>query len=170
METYYRSEIDKYANQVSAKHYPEAISLGDVRSIHLEDGEVDLLIGGSPCQDLSIAKRDRKGLDGDRSGLFWEYVRIWTEVRPKWFILENVASMSKADKDTITQALGVEPVMIDAALVSAQSRKRLFWTNLPITGLPPDRGIRLKDILLPDSEVDPRLVTKQDKAFCLSAS
>lgn len=114
----------------------------------IEIPAVDLLIGGSPCQDLSIAKRDRKGLDGERSGLFWEYVRILKEVKPKYFILENVASMSKEAKAIITEALGVEPIMINASLVSAQNRKRLFWTNIPNVTQPEDRGILLKDILL----------------------
>jgi len=128
-----------------------------------------LLIGGSPCQDLSIAKKDRKGLEGDRSGLFWEYVRIKNELKPKYFILENVASMPKKDKDIITREMGVEPVMFNASLVSAQCRKRLFWTNIKFE-LPEDRGIVLKNILQDDAEVDDRMITKNHKAFCLDAS
>lgn len=125
IEKYFASEVDKYAIQVSLKNYPDNIQLGDVREVTgLTD--IDLLIGGSPCQDLSIAGK-RKGLDGDRSGLFWEYVRILKEVKPKYFILENVNSMPKEAKAIITEALGVEPIMINAALVSAQNRKRLFW-------------------------------------------
>ena len=170
VETYWRAEIDKYANAVATARWPDSISLGDVREVHPEGWGVDLLIGGSPCQDLSSAQKDCKGLEGDRSGLFWEYVRIWKEAKPTWFILENVASMPKDAKALITETLGVEPVLIDAALVSAQSRKRLFWTNLPFVGLPEDRRIFLKDVLLPDAEVDPRLVTKQDKAFCIDAN
>lgn len=88
--TYYASEVDKYAIAISTKNYPDIVRLGDVRDVKGLTG-IDLLIGGSPCQDLSIAKTDRKGLDGDRSGLFWEYVRILREVKPKWFVLENVA-------------------------------------------------------------------------------
>ena len=117
---------------------------------------IDILIGGSPCQDLSIAKKDRKGLDGEHSGLFYEYVRILKEVKPKYFILENVASMPKEAKEIITKELGVEPIMINAALVSAQNRKRLFWVGkLDEFGTyqkveisqPEDKGILLKDIL-----------------------
>jgi DNA (cytosine-5)-methyltransferase 3A len=130
--------------------------------------EIDLLIGGSPCQDLSIAKKDRKGLSGDRSGLFWDYVRILKEVKPKYFVLENVASMAKADKDLITETMGVEPVMFNASLVSAQMRKRLFWTNIAFE-LPEDRGIVLKDILQSDAEVDERMVV-DGKAFCLTST
>jgi DNA-cytosine methyltransferase len=85
------------------------------------------MIGGSPCQDLSIAKKNREGLKGSRSNLFWEYVRILNEVKPKYFVLENVASMSKESKEIISESLGVQPVMINASLVSAQNRKRLFW-------------------------------------------
>ena len=153
---YLASEIDKHAIAVSTKHYPDITRLGDVRDVK-DVGSIDLLIGGSPCQDLSIAKRGRQGLDGNRSSLFWEYVRVLREVKPTYFILENVASMSKADKAIITETLGVEPVMIDASLVSAQSRKRLFWTNLPQTGLPADRGILLNHILEP--EVDESYTT-----------
>jgi len=123
---------------------------------------IDLLIGGSPCQDLSIAKKDRKGLDGERSGLFWEYVRILKEVKPKYFILENVNSMPKEAKAIITETLGVEPIMINAALVSAQNRKRLFWVGKLVGDTykqvnieqPEDRGILLDDIV--EQEVDKR--------------
>ena len=154
VDEYLASEVDKHAIAISAKNYPDIVRLGDVREVfmsHLK-GPIDLMIGGSPCQDLSIAKKGRQGLEGSRSSLFWEYVRIWELLRPKWFVLENVASMPKADRDIITKTLGVEPILIDASLVSAQTRKRLFWTNLPNVTQPVDRGIRLKDIL--ESEVD----------------
>ncbi len=132
---------------------------------HLFDKSVDLLIGGSPCQDLSIAKKNRKGLDGERSGLFWEYVRVLKEVKPKYFILENVNSMPKEAKELITKTLGVEPIMINAALVSAQNRKRLFWTNIPNVTQPEDRGILLKDIL--ESKVDDSFLVK---SYCIPAT
>lgn len=167
VETYHACEIDKHAIAVSQKNYPDIIRLGDVRTATLPPS-VDLLIGGSPCQDLSIAKKNRQGLDGDRSGLFWEYVRIWKETQPLFFILENVASMPKKDRDIITETLGVEPVEFNASLVSAQSRKRLFWTNIKFD-LPEDHGIVLKDILQPDAEVDESM-TMKGKAFCLTAS
>lgn len=158
VETYYASEIEKNAMAISKKNYPDIVQVGDVRNLRL-DVEIDLLIGGSPCQDLSIAKKGRKGLDGDRSGLFFEYVRVLRELKPTYFVLENVASMPKKDKDIITKELGVEPVLFNASLVSAQCRKRLFWTNIDFT-LPEDRGILLKDILQPDAEVDDRMVIK----------
>ena len=156
---YLAAEIDKNAIKISEKNYPDIIHVGSVVDLEVE-GQIDLLIGGSPCQDLSIAKKDRKGLDGDRSGLFWEYVRLKNECKPQWFILENVASMPKADRDIITKEMGVDPVMFNASLVSAQCRKRLFWTNIPFD-LPEDRGIMLKDILQPDGEVDERMVMKE---------
>lgn len=150
VDAYYASEIDRYAEQISTKNYPDIKRMGDVKIINstlLSLRKIDLLIGGSPCQDLSIAKKNRKGLDGERSGLFWEYVHILNEVKPRYFILENVASMPKEAKALITKTLGVEPIMINAALVSAQNRKRLFWTNIPGVGLPEDRNIYLKDVL-----------------------
>lgn len=168
--TYYASEIDKYAIQISQKNWPDIVQLGDVKNVTcdseqdtIEVGEpdlscIDLLIGGSPCQDLSIAKKNRKGLSGERSGLFWEYVRILKEVKPTYFVLENVNSMPKEAKDTITEALGVEPIMINAALVSAQNRKRLFWTNIPGVTQPVDRGMLLKDIL--EENVDEKYTIK----------
>jgi len=167
VNAYMASEIEKNAIKVSEKNYPDIIRVGSVVRLEVE-GQVDLLIGGSPCTDLSIAKKDRKGLEGDKSCLFWEFVRIKKECNPQWFILENVASMPKADRDIITREMGVEPVMFNASLVSAQCRKRLFWTNIPFD-LPADRGILLKDILQPDGEVDERMVVK-GKAYCLSAT
>jgi DNA (cytosine-5)-methyltransferase 3A len=165
---YTASEIDKNAIIISKKNYPDIKHIGSVVDVpYIPD--LDLLCGGSPCTDLSIAKKDRKGLEGDHSSLFWEWVRVWKLCKPKWFILENVNSMPKKDRDIITKELGVEPVMIDASLVSAQSRKRLFWTNIPVQGLPEDRKILLKDILEPTAEVDERMTTK-GKAFTLTST
>lgn len=163
---YYASEIDINAILVSKINHPNIIQLGNI--IEIEGRllpKIDLLIGGSPCQDLSIAKKDRKGLEGDRSGLFWEYVRLLHEIKPTYFILENVASMSKKDRQIITETLGVEPVLFDASLVSAQRRKRLFWTNIKFE-LPEDKGILLKNSM---ENIDERMTSK-GKAFCLDAS
>lgn len=150
---YYASEIDVQARVIARRNWPDTKFVGGVHAItrrtrpEIFKGRIDLLIGGSPCQDLSIAKKGRQGLKGSRSSLFWEYVRILKEVKPRYFVLENVNSMPKEDKDIITAELGVEPIMIDAALVSAQNRKRLFWTNIPGVTQPKDRGILLRDIL-----------------------
>lgn len=164
VEKYYASEIDKYAIKITQKNFPNTIQLGDVRNIsinnnHFIDKDIDLLIGGSPCQDLSIAKKGREGLAGSRSGLFFEYARILKEFKPKYFVLENVNSMPKEAKETISQELfGIQPIMINASLVSAQNRKRLFWVGKLVNGkyeqvnitLPEDRGILLRDILEQD--------------------
>lgn len=169
VKEYYASEIDLPAIKISLKNYPDIKHVGGVQTLnkfnfpHLFDDSIDLLIGGSPCQDLSIAKRDRKGLDGERSGLFWEYVRILKEAKPKYFILENVASMPSEAKELITKTLGVNPIMINAALVSAQQRKRLFWTNIPGVTQPEDKGILLKDILLDGIET-------KEKSLCVTAT
>ena len=153
---YLASEVDKYASAITRHQWPDTIHLGDITQIKRENlpVQIDLLIGGSPCQDLSIAKKNRKGLDGERSGLFWEWVRLWQECKPTWWVLENVNSMPKEAKRIISETLGVEPIMINAALVSAQSRKRLFWTNIQTDMFgnchipqPTDRGILLKHIL-----------------------
>jgi DNA (cytosine-5)-methyltransferase 3A len=170
VEVYYGAEINSHAQKVSAKNYPDIKQLGDVRDIKASDlPTIDLLIGGSPCIDLSIAKKGREGLKGNQSSLFWEYVRIKNEVRPTWFILENVASMPNADRDEITSTLGVQPILLNASLVSAQSRKRLFWTNIPNITLPEDRGILLKHILQPEDEVDGSMFVDA-RAFRLTAS
>jgi len=158
---YLASEIDPYAIKVSHANYPDINQLGDVKKVSGLEG-IDLLCGGSPCTDLSVAKKDRKGLEGEKSSLFYEYLRILRETKPKWFILENVNSMPKKDRDIITKEMGVEPIMIDAALVSAQSRKRLFWTNIPVVGLPEDRKIFLKDILQADADIDEKMFLKSE--------
>ena len=152
VEKYYASEIDKYAIQVAQKNYPDTIQVGDVNKLnYLELLDVDMIIGGSPCQDLSIAKQNREGLRGARSGLFWKYVEALEVIRPKWFLLENVASMRNEDRDAITATLKkiypeTECIMINSALVSAQQRKRYYWTNWHVEQ-PQDKGILLKDIL-----------------------
>lgn len=145
-KNYFASEIDKYAIEITQKNFPNTEQLGSVENVCADFlPHIDLLIGGSPCQNLSIAG-DRKGLKGSKSKLFWEYLRVLNECDPTFFILENVASMKKVDRDIITEELGVEPIMINSALVSAQQRKRLYWTNLPVDN-PVDKGVYLQDIL-----------------------
>lgn len=182
-DEYYASEVDKYALAIAGKNFlKQPINLGDVRTINsgcVKD--VGLIIGGSPCQDLSISNKERKGLSGSRSCLFWEFARLVKEIKPKYFLLENVFSMQKEARKIITETLGVEPIMINAALVSAQNRKRLFWTNIPNVTQPSDRGIFLKDILLDDVEekyfvksnnwrIFKNLTDGDKKARCLNAS
>lgn len=148
VEKYYASEVDKYAIQVAKKNHPEIIHVGDVKQCYARNfPKIDLLIGGSPCQDLSIAKANREGLKGARSGLFWHFVRLLRTMKPRYFLLENVASMSKEDNAKITEIMGVEPILINSALVSAQQRKRMYWTNIPGVKQPEDKGMLLKDVL-----------------------
>ena len=145
---YYASEVDKYAIQIAKKNHPEIEHIGDVKRVWARNlPKIDLLIGGSPCQDLSVAKQNRQGLKGQRSGLFWHYVRLFRTTKPRWFLLENVASMSQADRDQITKILGVEPILINSALVSAQQRNRLYWTNISGVTQPEDKGLLLKNVL-----------------------
>lgn len=152
-DNYYASEIDKYAIKVAKHNYPETIEIGDIKALtdQTVPKDIFLLVGGSPCQSLSIAARQKEsGLEKGKSVLFWEYVRILQLVKPKYFLLENVASMKNTDRDTISHILGVKPIMINSALVSAQNRKRYYWTNIPNVNHPKDRGIMLKDILQKD--------------------
>jgi len=143
---YFAAEIDKYAIQVAKRNYPDMIHLGDVKEIDPNElPKIDLLIGGSPCQGFSFGG---KGLNFNdpRSKLFFEFDRLLKALKPKYFLLENV-KMKKESEQVITDYLGVEPVEINSRLVSAQNRKRLYWTNIPFDGLPEDKGIMLKDIL-----------------------
>jgi DNA (cytosine-5)-methyltransferase 3A len=192
IDSYYSSEIDKYAIQVAKNNHPDIIHIGDVKGVVIENdyifynqnndlmknggsfkSNVDLLIGGSPCTDLSIAKKDRQGLSGERSSLFFEYVRILKEIKPKYFILENVASMSSNAKNEITNNLfGIEPTLINSSLLTAQQRKRYYWVGaLQEDGSykkieikqPQDKGVVLKDIIESGN-------CWQEKSYSLTAS
>ena len=157
VDKYYASEIDKYAIKITAKNYPNTVQLGDVSYINANDlPKIDLLIGGSPCQDLSnykYYKKDVKGLDGSKSGLFYHYVRLLKELKPKYFLLENVASMEDKWRDVISEELGVKPIMINSNLVCAAERRRYYWTNIPDITQPKNKNINLKDIVIDASEV-----------------
>jgi DNA (cytosine-5)-methyltransferase 3A len=217
---YYASEIDKHAIAVTMYNYPNTKQLGSVIDV---DGyklpKIDLLIGGSPCQSFSFAGK-RKGMSTKceteiltlehylelkaegyefegQSYLFWEYMRLLNEVKPKYFLLENVMMGEKWEK-ILSKAIGVKPIQINSALVSAQNRNRLYWTNIGMQPMglfgdlesiippPKDKGILLKDVL--ESEVDEkyfisdtminrikrtnngeRCFTTADKALCLAA-
>ena len=132
VEVYYASEIDKYAIEVTQKNYPNTIQLGDVTKIDFTQFEdkIDLLLGGSPCQSLSITQsKTRQNLDG-KSKLFFEFGRALEEVKPKYFLFENVASMKDECKQVMSELLGFEPILIDSKYFSAQERKRYYWTNI----------------------------------------
>ena len=168
---YFASEVDPKAIEITQRNFPDVTQIGDVKhvsgynSIYSHHG-IDLLIGGSPCQDLSFAGHQAGLKEGTRSSLFFEYVRILREVQVHSpdvvFILENV-KMSKKNQNIISQELGVEPVEINASLVSAQNRRRLFWCNRPIRQ-PQDLGLVMNDIL------EDGFVSDRNKSFCIDAN
>lgn len=176
VETYYASEIDKHAMQIAKQNHPEIIYLGDVKNVDKDfDGleNIDLMIGGSPCQGFSFAGK-QLNFEDPRSKLFFEFVRLLKEVKPRYFLLENV-KMKKEYQDVISRELGVNPIAINSALLSAQNRQRLYWTNIPFVDEPNDKGILLKDIVHEKDSIGvlKNLGTwrvKNDKANCIDAS
>jgi len=161
VENYFASEIDKYAMQISKKNHPDIIQLGDVKNVHGGVIPIDLVIGGFPCQSFSIAGK-RLNFDDERGQLFFEALRVLREVKPKYFLLENVASMKKEIRDMISKEIGVEPILINSSLVSAQQRKRLFWTNIPNIEQPGEQNIVIADIL------NLRIVNKRKNKIIMS--
>jgi DNA-cytosine methyltransferase len=173
VKKYYASEIDKYAQIVSEKNYPDIIRLGDItkwREWKIE--KPDIIIGGSPCQGFSFAG---KGLnfEDERSKLFFTFVDILKHYKPKYFLLENVR-MKKEYQKVISDCLGVEPIEINSALVSAQNRKRLYWTNIPGVTQPKDKGVFLKDIIESAGKGaiknNGTVTNKTEKSQCLDAN
>jgi len=157
VDNYYSSEIDKHALKVTEKNYPNTIQVGDVKELKGSDlPKIDLMMGGSPCQGFSFSGK-QLNFDDPRSKLFFEFVRLIDEIKPKYFLLENVV-MKQEFQDVITEALGVEPIMINSQLVSAHHRKRLYWTNIPNIEQPEDKGIGLIDILEDDEMIGPSAI------------
>ncbi len=157
VEKYYASEIKPSAIKCTQTNYPNTIQLGDVTKLDLNKiDKIDLLIGGSPCQDLSIANVINRGnqdeLDGKKSSLFFEYVRILKQLKPKYFLLENVANMKNKDKELISNILGVETIKINSNLVSYQNRSRYYWTNIPNVTEPQDKNIDFQDYICKEHE------------------
>lgn len=173
---YYASEIDKHAIKITQKNFPETVQLGDVTQIDFSKfaGKIDLIMGGSPCQDLSIAGK-RQGLSGDRSGLFYKFVEAIEVIKPKYYLLENNVGMPDEAYEEISQLMGCYPIMINSALVSAQNRRRYYWFNwgdkecdlfgFPTCNIaqPEDKGILLQDVL------DDGMAYSK-KAHCLTAN
>jgi DNA-cytosine methyltransferase len=142
---YFASEIEPHSIAITQNKYPDTVQLGPVEAVYARDlPKIDLLIGGSPCQGFSSAG---KGLNFDdpRSKLFFEFVRLLYELKPEYFLLENVR-MKKEHQDIISEYLGVQPVAINSNLVSAQNRLRLYWTNIDVAQ-PKDEQIFIEDIL-----------------------
>lgn len=127
---YFASEIKKHAIQVTKHNFSDTVHIGDVREVKAESlPEIDLLIGGSPCQDFSRGNSNRSGLEGLKSSLFYQWVRLWQEKKPKYFLLENVVMPFK-DESVINEIFNMVPVRINSDLVSPQLRDRLYWTNI----------------------------------------
>ena len=157
VDRYYASEIKQSAIKLTQHHFPNTIQVGDVTKLHASDlPKIDLLIGGSPCQDFSPSKWinwESKGLEGDKSALFYEYLRLLKELKPKYFLLENV-KMKKKSEYQLNDFLGVKGVHINSSLVSYQNRPRIYWTNIPgyeldlfgsMISQPEDKGINFQD-------------------------
>lgn len=165
VDKYVAYEIDQDAIKVSKSNYPEIEQKGNVINADFKQyKEFDLLIGGSPCQDL-CGMGSRKGLAGEKSGLFFEYLRALQEIKPKFFLLENNASMSKVNKDKISEYMKCEPVLIDSGDFSAQIRKRLYWTNIPIHEYA-KKSITLKDVV--EKNVQHEEVTDKINKYVIS--
>ena len=158
VEKYYASEIDKYAMTVSTANYPDIEQVGDICNLDPKDyKDIDLILAGSPCQGFSFAGK-QLAFDDPRSALFFEFIRLLKEIKPKYFLLENVR-MKKEFLQVISEQVsecypeipfGIEPIFINSSLLSAQSRQRYYWTNIPGIQQPEDKGIVLKDILQDD--------------------
>lgn len=162
IEAYYAAEIKDVAIKVTLDNFPNTIEIGDVNQVSYKDGilttengdlqvgQIDLVMFGSPCQTFSLAMitEHRVGLeDKEKSGLFYECYRILQEVKPKYFLMENVRSMKDKDRDFISQVMGVEPIMIDSALIAPAMRKRYYWTNIEGVEQPKKKDIPLQSIL-----------------------
>lgn len=149
---YFSYEIKATAIQTTQLNFPNTIQLGDVNQFdmsQLEREQIDLFLCGSPCQDMSLMNINNKvGVNGKKSSLLYKCVEILKQVKPKYFLFENVGSMTNYDKEVFNHEIGVTPIAINSSLVSAQQRNRLYWTNIPNIELPKDRHILLSDILV----------------------
>ena len=165
VEEYSAFEIDKYAEKISKKNYPEIRRYGNVFDGNFKDFKgFDILMGGSPCTYWSIAKNNREtSPNGEGGKLFMQYVKALEESNCRYFLYENNNSIHQNIKNFISKKLGVQPVMINSALVSAQHRKRCYWTNISNVTQPDDKGILLNDILESGTGW-------QDKSYCITAT
>ena len=145
-DNYYASEIKPHAIKCTLDNYPNTIQLGGILNLKGSDlPKIDLFIGGSPCKGISRLNKNQEGLEHSESRLFWEYIRLLDEVKPKYYLLENTHGNKEAT-NTITETLGINPISINSKLVSAQNRPRYYWTNIPDIKQPLDKGITTNDI------------------------
>ncbi len=159
---YFSSEIEKTAMTITQKNFPQTKQIGDVEKVTFFGlPEIDLLFAGFPCQGFSTAGK-QLNFDDPRSKLFFDVVRIMEEVKPKYFLLENVG-MKKEWQDIISKLVGVEPMEINSSLVSAGLRKRLYWTNIPNITQPKDRKIKFEHIL-------DEAYSEREKSYCIDAN
>ena len=167
---YYASEIDKYPIKVTQANFPNTIQLGDIQDIQPYQWQqsTDILVGGSPCQGFSFAGKQLNFAD-ERSKLFFEFVRLRDKLKPKYFLLENVV-MKKEYQDVISSYLGVQPLMLNSSLFTAQNRKRLYWTNFPIDCDIQDKEIVLQDILEEDGIACKEMTNANGNSHCLTAT
>lgn len=164
VEVYDAYEIEENAIAVSKYNYPDINHKGDVFKATYTEGEYDLLIGGSPCTAFSIARQKdkrEKTVGGEGWTLFMQYVRALREIKPKWFFFENNFSMADEIRNAITNELGVDPIMIDSADFSAQNRKRLYWTNIPVLPWTPS-NILFEDIMGDDGTAISRSIAEYE--------
>lgn len=167
VDNYFASEIDKYAIKCTQHNYPDTIQLGSVTQYDSWDlNKLDLITAGSPCQDLSRIKKDGKGLQGDKSSLFFSYYNALEKFNPDYFLLENVV-MNKQDESIITKLLGVEPIIIDSGDFSAQNRPRLYWTNIPFEKEWEKSELVINDILQPIEEVEEKYFYNEELEFAV---
>ena len=162
-DNYFASEIDKYSIKVTQHNFPNTIQLGDVTKVKGYDlPKIDLMFGGSPCQDLSSSNvwTNQKGLGGKKSSLFWEYARLLKDVNPTYFLLENVGSAKKSDIEIINRELGVSGVKFNSRLVLPQNRNRVYWTNIPFS-LPTKEMILTMQDLLEKNVIDKYYITQK---------
>lgn len=170
VKRYYASEIKEIAIKVTMQHFPETVQIGDVTKVKydrenkklitekgiFEAVDIDLVIGGSPCQNFSIARvsmgtKEIEGLEGEKSKLFYEYLRILREVQPKYFLLENV-KMKKESENELNEYMGVKGLHINSELVTFAKRPRIYWTNIPGVEIPEDKGVSFQSFKDTDPE------------------
>lgn len=164
VDNYFASEVDKHALQVTMTNYPNTIQLGDVRSIDFHKYKnIDLLLGGSPCQDLSKASTKQAGLNGEKSKLFFNFIDALKIAKPKYYIFENVGGMSNLNKSIINAYFGHGPISINSNLVSAQYRHRYYWTNINNIPMLIDKNIFVKDII--EEQVLPKYYIQKDYKY-----
>ena len=164
VDKYYASEIDVNSINVTKHHYPNTIHIGNVNDVDFSIYKnIFILFGGSPCQDLSRSNLNNKGLDGERSKLFFKFIEALKIIKPKYYVFENVGSMYNDNMEIISKYFGHKPICINSNLISGQSRKRYYWTNIPNVTQPINKNILVKDIL--ENDVREQYYVRKDYLY-----